>query len=178
MNLKIMNNFIITDTNHISWTIQNYYTTNKLKCSNKIFLSHPTLDDKGHRPFHLINRKVYMISPKDLYKIYIQISRISMFKNVFKLLRVSAPLLLMSPYLHKSYNCFFWNTKRANDLNNRIYIDVEVSNKPCEDRSAKIQLKSIGGYAFAVYDGHGGWQVVSYTYKAVAFMLKNAIINT
>ena len=47
-------------------------------------------------------------------------------------------------------------------MDNRVFIDVEVSNKPCEDRSASKQLESIGGYSVAVFDGHGGWQVVKY----------------
>lgn len=41
-----------------------------------------------------------------------------------------------------------------------MHVQVEISNSPCEDRSGVMQLTSIDGYAAAVYDGHGGWQVV------------------
>lgn len=34
------------------------------------------------------------------------------------------------------------------------------SNHPCEDRSDFRQLINYPGYAAAIYDGHGGWQVV------------------
>ena len=48
---------------------------------------------------------------------------------------------------------------KQNHINSRVHIGVEVSNKPCEDRHAQLQLSGINGYATAVYDGHGGWQV-------------------
>ena len=83
-----------------------------------------------------------------------------MYRNFFRLFSRSLPLLAF-PICLQTHHCFFWNNKKPNLIDNRVYIDVEVSNKPCEDRSAKKQLSSIGGYAVAVFDGHGGWQVVN-----------------
>lgn len=85
-----------------------------------------------------------------------------MFRNIFKLLKPSLPLLLI-PYTLSSYHTFFfWNRKHANLIEGRVFVDVEISNKPCEDRSSIAQLKNINGYAVAVFDGHGGWQVVRF----------------
>lgn len=45
-------------------------------------------------------------------------------------------------------------------MKDRVYTGLEISNKPCEDRNSQKQLTSINGFAVAVFDGHGGWQVV------------------
>jgi hypothetical protein len=50
---------------------------------------------------------------------------------------------------------------------------VEESNFPCEDRKDVLQLTAINGFAAAIYDGHGGWQVV----HSFTFSLKYAEIN-
>ena len=86
-----------------------------------------------------------------------------MFKKFLHLGLRMAPLALVPWYLQVTSNCFFWNSGPSlakNKLDNRTHIQVEVSNSPCEDRNDTLQLTSIDGYAAAVYDGHGGWQVV------------------
>ena len=83
-----------------------------------------------------------------------------MHKNFFKLFARGLPLLAF-PIAMKTSHCFWWDQKKPNVMKNRVFIDVEVSNKPCEDRSASKQLESIGAFSVAVYDGHGGWQVVN-----------------
>ncbi len=96
-----------------------------------------------------------------------------MYRNMFKLLRVAVPLVVV-PYTLKTYHAFFWSrSKQQNIIDNRVFIDVEQSNRPCEDRSSKIQLKSINGYAVAVFDGHGGWQVVHTHISIVSSMLSS-----
>lgn len=47
-------------------------------------------------------------------------------------------------------------------MKDRVYTGLEISNKPCEDRNSQKQLTSVNGFAVAVFDGHGGWQVVSH----------------
>lgn len=49
---------------------------------------------------------------------------------------------------------------KPNVIDERVHEIQLESNLPCEDRKDVIQLQSIEGYAAAVYDGHGGWQVV------------------
>ena len=57
---------------------------------------------------------------------------------------------------------FFWGGSKLkpNIIDNRVHQIVLESNSPCEDRRSVLQLMAIEGYAAAVYDGHGGWQVV------------------
>ena len=83
-----------------------------------------------------------------------------MYKHFFKHIVRGLPLLAL-PIAMKTSHCFWWDQKKPNVIKNRVFIEVEVSNKPCEDRSAEKQLDSIGAYSVAVYDGHGGWQVVN-----------------
>ena len=86
-----------------------------------------------------------------------------MHRNIFKLFKSSIPLLALTYYTAHPYHNFFWRSKKQpNLIKDRVFLDAEISNKPCEDRSSIQQLKSIDGYAVAVFDGHGGWQVVSY----------------
>ena len=82
-----------------------------------------------------------------------------MLRRIWQALRMS-PAALMPLFL--SPNCFFWNraTIKPNILENRIHTSVLESNYPCEDRRDFKQLTAIPAYAVAVYDGHGGWQVV------------------
>jgi hypothetical protein len=85
-----------------------------------------------------------------------------MFKNLIRMGVRFAPVAVL-PWLVNTPSCFFWDSGPsliANKLENRVHINVEVSNSPCEDRNDVLQLTSIDGYAAAVYDGHGGWQVV------------------
>lgn len=60
-------------------------------------------------------------------------------------------------------SCFlgFGETKLArNKLAGRVN-DVEYpANNPIEDRHLFQELTSIQGYVAAVFDGHGGWQMV------------------
>lgn len=90
-----------------------------------------------------------------------------MFRNIGKLLRkpVLLPLLILPYTLKTAHNFWFWSNKKPNLMENRVHINVEISNKPCEDRNAKIQLNNVNGYAVAVFDGHGGWQVVIIFYN-------------
>lgn len=86
-----------------------------------------------------------------------------MFKQFLKVGMRLLPVALLPWYQQIGTNCFFWNTGPTlikNKLENRSHIQVEISNSPCEDRNDIIQLTSIDAYAAAVYDGHGGWQVV------------------
>ena len=94
-----------------------------------------------------------------------------MYKNFFKLVGRSLPLLAF-PIAMKTSHCFWWGQPKPNVMGNRVYIDVEVSNKPCEDRSASKQLESIGAYSVAVYDGHGGWQVVNFNKCSPTYVLR------
>ena len=89
-----------------------------------------------------------------------------MFKNMFslksllKLSVLSVPLLLQ----HQTFQCSFWSKKKPNNIEERLFFQQINSNKPCEDRYDYRQLKNINAYAAAVYDGHGGWQVVNYVF--------------
>ncbi len=77
-------------------------------------------------------------------------------KSLFNLSILTAPILITQ----KPFQCGFWSKKKPNNSEERIFIHQIVSNKPCEDRYDYRQLKNINAYAAAVYDGHGGWQVV------------------
>jgi hypothetical protein len=79
------------------------------------------------------------------------------FGNIFKTALIAAPILLTK----KSYDCGLWSSKKKpNSIEDRLYYVQLVSNKPCEDRYDFRQLKNLNAYVAAVYDGHGGWQVV------------------
>jgi len=68
------------------------------------------------------------------------------------------PWEVISP---QTFSFPFWGSKlKRNMIDERVHQIVLESNSPCEDRRDVLQLKSIEGYAAAVYDGHGGWQVV------------------
>lgn len=69
------------------------------------------------------------------FKTFFRFSAQRVFASKSKLL-LAGPLLLTLP----TAQAFFWNSKKPNQIDDRIHIDVEVSNKPCEDRSAKKQL--------------------------------------
>lgn len=87
----------------------------------------------------------------------------SVFKRLLQAGLKLMPVALLPWYMQTRSNCFFWNSGPSlarNKLENRSHIQVEISNSPCEDRHDTLQLTSIDGYAAAVYDGHGGWQVV------------------
>jgi hypothetical protein len=87
----------------------------------------------------------------------------STFKKLLQVGLRLMPVALLPWYTQLRSNCFFWNSGPSlarNKLENRSHIQVEISNSPCEDRNDTLQLTSIDGYAAAVYDGHGGWQVV------------------
>jgi hypothetical protein len=87
----------------------------------------------------------------------------SVFKKLLQVGLKLMPVALMPWYMQTRSNCFFWNNGPSlarNKLENRSHVQVEISNSPCEDRNDTLQLTSIDGYAAAVYDGHGGWQVV------------------
>lgn len=87
----------------------------------------------------------------------------SVFKKLLQVGLKLMPVALLPWYMQTRSNCFFWNSGPSlvrNKLENRSHIQVEISNSPCEDRNDTLQLTSIDGYAAAVYDGHGGWQVV------------------
>ena len=76
-------------------------------------------------------------------------------------IRDRAPLALI-PFTLSNPQMFWWGKKlERNKLDNRLHTSVLESNFPCEDRKDVLQLSSIEGYAAAVYDGHGGWQVVT-----------------
>lgn len=99
-----------------------------------------------------------------------------MYRNLFKIFRASLPLLVI-PNTLKSYQAFFWEKKKAqNQIEGRVFIDVEVSNKPCEDRSSITQLKNVNGYAVAVFDGHGGWQMV-YIFIIQSHLCSQILLN-
>lgn len=89
------------------------------------------------------------------------IKNLNMYRRLLPLFKTALPLLVIPASL-ESYRAFsFWPSQKAyNRIDNRVFTAVEVSNKPCEDRSAHKQLQSINGYAVGVFDGHGGWQVV------------------
>jgi hypothetical protein len=73
-----------------------------------------------------------------------------------------APLAFV-PWTVMSPQSFFWRKKttlKPNVIDERVHEIQLESNLPCEDRKDVLQLQSIEGYAAAVYDGHGGWQVV------------------
>lgn len=78
------------------------------------------------------------------------------FRSLLKLSILSVPLFLQQ----KSFQCGFWSKKKPNNIEERLFFQQINSNKPCEDRYDYRQLKNINAYAAAVYDGHGGWQVV------------------
>ena len=78
-------------------------------------------------------------------------------RSLLKLSILSVPLFLQQ----KSFQCSFWSKKKPNNIEERLYFQQINSNKPCEDRYDYRQLKNINAYAAAVYDGHGGWQVVN-----------------
>jgi hypothetical protein len=69
------------------------------------------------------------------------------------------PLLAIAPL---QTHCFWpWKAKLSpNILKGRHFSKEEAADSPSEDRSEFYQLTSVDGYAAAVYDGHGGWQVV------------------
>ena len=78
-------------------------------------------------------------------------------RNLFRM----APLAFLPLVATRPKALWPWGTKlKQNNLRNRIFTSVLESNFPCEDRKDILQLTSIEGYAAAVYDGHGGWQVV------------------
>jgi hypothetical protein len=85
-----------------------------------------------------------------------------MFKNLFSSKSIFTLSLLAAPLLvtQKPYKCAFWSKKKPNAIDERLFLHQINSNKPCEDRYDYRQLKNINAYAAAVYDGHGGWQVV------------------
>jgi hypothetical protein len=85
-----------------------------------------------------------------------------MFKNLFSSKSIFTLSLLAAPLLvtQKPYKCAFWSKKKPNTIDERLFLHQINSNKPCEDRYDYRQLKNINAYAAAVYDGHGGWQVV------------------
>lgn len=86
-----------------------------------------------------------------------------MYKRLLQSAVRLAPVAILPWFVGHQNNCFFWNSGpklTKNKLENRVHVQVEISNSPCEDRSDVLQLTSIDGYAAAVYDGHGGWQVV------------------
>jgi len=84
----------------------------------------------------------------------------SWFKSFARVAVRLAPIAFL-PFGLSNPQAFFWNSKyKQNSINNRVHISVIESNHPCEDRKDVLQLTSIAGYAAAVYDGHGGWQVV------------------
>lgn len=98
-----------------------------------------------------------------------------MYRNIFKLVKSSIPLLALTYYTSHSYQSFFWGSKtKRNIIKDRVFLGAEVSNKPCEDRSAIHQLKGVDGYAVAVFDGHGGWQVVIFSLFVVPSLFKSA----
>jgi len=81
----------------------------------------------------------------------------SFFKTTLKVLPLlSAPLLIKS----QKAQCFFWEKQKPNLIEERLFQKQFPSNNPCEDRSDFRQLTNYPGYAAAIYDGHGGWQVV------------------
>ena len=85
-----------------------------------------------------------------------------MFKNIFSSKSIFTLSLFAVPVLitQKPYKCAFWTKKKPNNIEERLFLHQINSNKPCEDRYDYRQLKNINAYAAAVYDGHGGWQVV------------------
>ena len=84
----------------------------------------------------------------------------STFKFFAKTLFRAAPIALL-PLAISNHQAFFWSSKlQQNKIENRIFTSVLESNSPCEDRKDVLQLTAIDGFAAAVYDGHGGWQVV------------------
>ena len=96
------------------------------------------------------------------------------FANIFKLGVRMLPFATIPILLQPQYQSFFWNSLNRNNIDKRFYNHVEVSNNPCEDRSDHLQLSAIDGYAAAVYDGHGGWQVVNYCVNfSRTFVVKN-----
>ena len=83
-----------------------------------------------------------------------------------------APLALLS-LTFSNPKAFFWGSKlKQNKMEHRIFTSVLESNLPCEDRKDVLQLTGIEGYAAAVYDGHGGWQVVSNELFSLSYVLK------
>lgn len=96
----------------------------------------------------------------------------SVFKKLLQAGLKLMPVALLPWYMQARSNCFFWNSGPSlarNKLENRSHTQVEISNSPCEDRNDTLQLTSIDGYAAAVYDGHGGWQVVLFTPYSLNF---------
>lgn len=87
-----------------------------------------------------------------------------MFKNLFSMRTLFKMSLIAGPITltTRKYECSFWDKKKPNSMDERLHFQQINSNKPCEDRYDFRQLKNINAYVAAVYDGHGGWQVVIY----------------
>jgi hypothetical protein len=86
-----------------------------------------------------------------------------MFTHFLKMTLRIAPIAII-PWAISPPQSFFWSKSnksfKPNLINERVHQIVLESNFPCEDRRDVLQLTAIEGYAAAVYDGHGGWQVV------------------
>lgn len=85
------------------------------------------------------------------------------FRSLFSRHLAKLPLLIAPTvfFQQKEYKCSFWGSnKKTNSMEERLNIQQINSNKPCEDRYDSRQLINFDAYVAAVYDGHGGWQVV------------------
>jgi hypothetical protein len=88
---------------------------------------------------------------------------------------VKRPLLTTVPIVLLTLNearlsCFFGfggQTLARNKLEGRINNVEYPANNPIEDRMLTYQLTSYDGYVAAVFDGHGGWQMVVISFKTV-----------
>ena len=77
---------------------------------------------------------------------------------------VALPLALYMLYEAK-LSCLFGfggTNLTRNKLEGRWNSVEYPANNPIEDRQLIQQLKSIDGYVAAVFDGHGGWQMVHF----------------
>jgi hypothetical protein len=82
-----------------------------------------------------------------------------------KALALSIPFLFYGLYEAQSKkSCWFFSSSPSltkNKIDGRISTVEYPSNNPIEDRMVTYQLTSVNGYAAAVFDGHGGWQMVT-----------------
>lgn len=78
-----------------------------------------------------------------------------------KALALSAPFLLYGLCNFDQCSFLGFGSKLSkNKLQDRVTIAEYPANFPIEDRFLTYQLTNADGYVVAVFDGHGGWQMV------------------
>lgn len=77
-------------------------------------------------------------------------------------LALALPVILYGLYEHNNKCLFGFGgaTLEKNKIQDRTTVAEYPANFPIEDRFTSYQLTNTPGYMTAVFDGHGGWQMV------------------